>query len=805
MRHPRRRFEASSVPEPPTEAPWNAARCERTLRQLTNFLDQLRDWHEDFRAAQAADSIDDSAAARSEQESGPGSWLNLAQKQSKRKTKTYGTRRQRKCPERATAQRNEREQPIDSHPTGDFGTEQAREMARILLTPVTARTGGRDTPSYTQRAGPNTENEREMLRNEIHLLLRSRDCKHPQEWPEFTFSLAGRPEYPSDSYEVLASHCLTIFNSFLSATAKPSCPRQWEGSRPKGEQGAKSLFSMSQKAVAKSMLCKDNGFNRSGEDTAHDTDTALVTFQELEEHYGDVAVGWSPLRGITRDYGIQAICDCIASGTLRANVARELAIQAFMCPLLSDAGEAIVESMIDVQSMFEPSTPTESLFDCHAMPAFAALAEYNHGYSDIYRQEFRWRMLRRALEREYDPLSPVWFLKGSFLTQGFRRWADGRIEAGLLIRAVFHRSLGLASGDLSEQLRGTIRSGSQISVSQMIKPFGIDTKVLSGMLSAIFNMLVGHTPQSRGHILQDMCVPVMQLLEIQDTANISLEHQKLMAHILFATVCVGLANHTEVDSRRARSLEAFVVGSQFRKQLTNSLTGLLVDLGRNYAAVPYRHRNLSAFKTLVDNLAAHPTDQNPVLALFLANIAAHAAMDFSWFVEGQEHVEWASEVQERLVSRLREQDVVPATPSMAEHVSGYRWDDALEEWIAKTPATLHHNKFPVISERAVSTDFETADPSDTPMPRRRTKHSLEQMIITHGASNIFPKKQRMSSLDAYEVCRDGDFEYRKLKRKSPSTTVGDRQTSSGPIAKQVRCYGKMAVGEESEDELSILA
>ena len=742
---------------------------------MTSFLSRLDKWHKEFNAAQLDE--DEEGAKQPHNNDvrteaietcegrlrGPkeNAWLSSRRDSTQKTTrKQYGPRR-KNIPETPTV-------------TATNATMVTPSSPDLYPTPKSSQGPEDYTFGYSPRAAHvarrsgSTREQCPESRLAIH-------CRHRDRFPQFSFDLSQRVCYRPNSYESTVLDAEAILTGFLAATAESEGPRRWAGTPPKSERGAKSLMALCQKQMAENMVQEQKENDELSDGYDGQVDVVGMMLQDLEDHYGNAKTGWAPLRGITRACGMTLVCRSIRTGALRLNAARELAIQAFTSPLLADFGEAITKVMIEVQPVTSPSTNREDLFCCHGMPGLMALSHYHHGSRDTWRKEFKKRMLLEAFGRQQDGLSLEWLScqNRPHLAQAIKLTRrKSQLAAGEMIEVIYSRALGLPEGEdishlrfhkrretttkdqpprnlqressaISARLHDTLRTGiaGLVSLGQM------DGGVVSRML------------------LDRMCRKIQLHLELLGPTALSDSQQVIASELLFGNICCSLIVESGAPDWILATFERVLEESLWRPRIISALVSMLLG-GVSSGREGHGSLDLKAFQNLVQQLIGLATRSCKQSSLFMATVAVDAALELARSRCLSRLLDWASNMQQVYTTALQNQAATPLTPSMGQNGRGYRWDDVLEEWIAKTPATALHKRTQLDTAATTVASLTVHDES------RSTQSSDE-------GDESEPRKKRRRPRQDLERYRDGDFEYSKPKR----TRVSNAQRWSGRCSK----------------------
>lgn len=777
-------------PKSSVELPWTASRCNRTLRQLSAFVSRLDKWHKEFKLRsdpQRHDhlnhEIKDSTIST---ETEVVTWLACpSTKNSKKKIKQYGSRK--KIIPQTPGHQVCRKVGLSSNQGHD-----------ILSSPCQF-----ETPQI-RTLDPELSRDRiEAIncRSHLHPVVQTQNrkfglhCRHKKEFPNFSFDQVHQTACRPGSYEKLVSDADTIIKSFFCATSDS------EAALPAGtpnRKGAKNLFEMCQRKTAKIMIDEqlENDTVTNGYDGK--IDVVGTTLQGLEEVFGNSDIGWKPLRTITRSYGINLLCQCISSGQIRLEVAQQLAKVSLQTTALSDFGEAAVEAMVELQITTAPSNSREDIFSCYMMPAFAAMASFPGDPHDSHGEELRNRTLQQAFSKNTNSPSLEWLLtidgnchyveKLVNSIQDNCQMSASRLVETIYVSAMeFHKVEGFAT---------SVREGHCI-----LNIFNVDSNAINhwskklekalqrGILRLIVVSIRYRNARSQ-RILDRLSQKSELFVELYGIENLSTQRQHLAMELIFANICSKVMCNQSISDNSFKTLQRLLQYAESPTRRLNELSCMLSNLARGY------NLQTSTIALLTKNLASLqgvPGD----LKLLLVSICVDASLEVSRKTRHPDHLTWASGLQQGLMEMLRSQSTSCGNSSLQTIAQGYRWNDVLEEWIAKTPAKKEFSS--MVNGKALTCEVSAASTS------------VEHQIVLSRAGSVVPKpemkreglQKRKSRTDDFEEIWDGDFKYKRMRKclqRSDSVEPLSKEQSS----KRNSIRRSIALNEESEDELSIV-
>lgn len=784
----------------PRSAPWTAARCNRTLRQLTKFLTKLEKWHKDFnkRHAESAQSRHHDSARRplsvkQRRKSAPKSfsyeydpeWVSQSDAQPRKRQKQYKRKHHRDQPESKTllerAVRLPKTPHVVKHQPGTI--------------PI-------DTPLI---AGTIQSGEDDSFRCKEH--RRQRTCRRNIFKQKVVLDLGDERDY-----DAIVQALPNILETFLDTTQDYIAE----------QSGARSLLAMCQRKMPDCIVEEQTFYDALQDDDSEEFQVAPQLFSELEDLYS-TGTGWKPLRNLVRSYGLRLLCDAIKTGHLSLDTAAstirqtgdlghldacECFSEAFLHAAVSNAevhGWRV--SLLRWQQTIDDWLRKDDLFgpiECRNMMICKILA------------------IRRTLDNQQNRLLlPLLSFNTDIVRYSIASLTGG--GSATAIGASFLYDFLLQSMNIYYQ-------GSRSEVHSLRLSIAGEAALSPKQSDTFQNHL--HVANLESSILSDH----EDLQQIQATA-------KSIITILTSTILIRQRENVSDDTVLCSTLDlikSLIIRIQQQQFLldsslppSNSTTSFYILLAtillRNHFRDPINpdslffetnsHDTFSANPTLLDLSTAFildiahccgrvsRTDGYPFLQhiisqltsfiqpsppsspsslktnLMLHTIAAEAAASFAQRHDRPSYYKWATEIQ-RAFSAMTKQlcpDGEPQTPTlaMARNRKPYRWDESIEEWIAETPFLARERRSP------------SPSPPSPPLQQR--------------SKNVLGLKRNLNVSVAEEHSDDDNV---VGEENMPRNRNWKRKRHSAPHSQSQRRVGyhqEGLAGEgESEDELSIL-
>lgn len=616
----------------------------------------------------------------------------------------------------------------------------------------------------------------------------------------------------------------TIIPTFLMATVDPGSRTHlseagpMEGEYP--ERGAKSLLHMCLAKLSQSLVEEQEQLDAKKD--GHDGQTNIIgsQLQELEDYFGDSQTGWPPLRNVTRACGVSLVTQLIRKGAIPEDTAIELALRWPGQPAFGDFRDAIEDALVE-----------RGLHAVETHPRFHSLPDMDQLISAPDEQAHLRMLWQNHLSVSY----ALRFLRlrndGPTLISSVLRWrhlstaimacrftgSSQPTRASELLESVYCGALSSHQLEDWDYLR-TLKLHAQDKASKRLsrmKGANLDAPTWNRLKMALYLMIscaFGADSGNLPDLLERISKRSQILLDLDRSSALSQEQRCLIAQTFFANLCQRIMNGR--DAHGGLLLESFEV-------LLDSLDSWLIVSRHLVGAILSMALGWRSFQHLIEQLLSIANGGDGRLHLLLGQVCAGSAMDYA--AERQDNPDvplWASKVLESSQARMRITAVGIDTPAARDTCMAYRWDETMEEWVAKTPATL----MVIGSQRPGTAIGEASRPTEKVTKsngqqehqpcRRHHRTSPGRQVPTTDATpskstNHFlgPPKRKRGPED-FEVYTDGDFEYKKSRRKMlPHERRWTMAEPKCAMASSRAHRPETRTGEdccESEDELSLL-
>ncbi|EXJ85517.1 hypothetical protein A1O1_05881 [Capronia coronata CBS 617.96] len=779
----------------PVPAPWTTSRCNRTLRQLTSFVHRLEKWHKAYLAAQEEDETEDGVPGSREKEPAGETqpdWLARNNGEKKQRLKrTYMMRG--KHPESlkpalqsSSASRSTTKTPkkrtIPAFPA-ESGVEilPARKASRTTCPrrrskePVPGRVGDYETTGNDTRA---------------------------PKWTPRTIHLAAE-------YERIIATTTSTVTTFLVATSDHARPAEWpevekEVTVERAERGARSLLDTCLHKLSKDMVEQQRQCDAHNDGFNGQFDAIGSQLEDLEDYFGDPKVGWPQLRSVTRACGVHMLANLVETGTLPEGVALDLVLRSYDNPVFSDIGPAILQALVNMHlHSCEPGARY------HDLPLYIEASAQRSGLEQVrQRMSIDWTLL--ALQRSHDSVAIVSrSIRLAHLMRLAMQWKVCHVchlspkDPSELLEAIYIGALSL--GQPVPDLYSKIRK--QNVVATVVPDVAREPNEHHPLSEHVWNRLhMGFTLLLTTAHGQGMVEGVdLKIERISKRAQILYELDQnfamteyqlyLVALFFFCNICLLMLNGRRPPENLLDSFESLLYSMEScAREAWRPLSAHFV------LALLAQNLGLEEFQSLVQRLLLLDCGGCKTLEVLLAVVSADAAMDYAAEHHDDDAIlKWASNVHKKSQAKMEKRVTEPRTPASKQMKVGYRWDEAIEEWIARTPATLAKLKkkdIETTTADAICTIAEDHCAENLKASTEGHRRALE-LIASDEKSVPGKRMKRKSAPSDLEVHWDGDFEYKKRPRRHVSFSTFANPPKHGPRHSHT-------TEEESEDELSLL-
>jgi len=503
--------------------------------------------------------------------------------------------------------------------------------------------------------------------------------------------------------------------------------------------GARSLFSVCLRRVP-DYIAAEQSWHESQDDD-DDVDVCSEVYNHLENMGSTSGEGWKPLREVVRAHGVAMLGDAIREGLIDHIVGRGLV---FLCihALAFDEAEDLLDSSISsLDVVSRPSSVYSKLFDSNATACLGTLDVFAsrsgcHG--------FQFRQLERLLRTRLLPIewvattefAPTWGRVVQSISHGDQDYSDA---AQLLITAVM-LACGLADRSASSSTqkdrltgckgkRGSIAEPAMPFTDRLTKTGDADAGLSSadaGLSSALNNTIsslmaimyaisitqrdktqeehlfkLPGSNKSACALLERLNLEILRKLDLtcrfssNDIISTIYRRRTVTVFLVLLLVAQEWQGYQPgfLEPRSSRILDniaALTILCEHNEPETASQVANVVLSVARCCAKASPGQEFDHLQKLTNRLASIASDKaisNEPRQLF-ACFALTTAKDYAQDTGNHWHIEWALEVEERV---MKDSHVSVRNFAKTPHKSdgdppeGYRWEEGICEWIARTP------------------------------------------------------------------------------------------------------------------------
>ena len=533
----------------------------------------------------------------------------------------------------------------------------------------------------------------------------------------------------SPSHWMLINGLYDGLHALLKATSRSS---------PSTTNGPRSLFATCLRRVPEYIAAEQEWHDQENPDD--DLDMSSIVYSDLESFGASGVPGWKPLREVVRSHGITMLGEAIREGLVKQDIARGLIVLCLQSSAFDEA-QHLVECTIAVAGKIRnPSAGRVKLFEVEESACLSTLDLFARRTGRFYVQ---FRYLAASLNSGCLPIE--WISTSDFVTCWKRvifsisREDDHAGDANHLLRTAISLSYESMRATVSSRIHdvrlkphaddNTLDLESQKAVNSSRPMFGSQSSLscehdsaplhsqksldanISGLLIFLCSTIlqppaalssISKGPSTGSSIaLRYLAIDAQQAFELtqqEKTTTRSTFNAERATLLLLADALIGLPPRSYDTDLTHAKLAGINVGA-----ITDSKSAV-EDIYSPFlcAVVQCCERGspggaFECLRGLVHDLVEVSTsrDTESGTRKLCGRIAVNTALEFSEGTGQAKHLEWALDVEDnvdgyhsKLMSRTPGR-----TPARVANKSanGYRWEEGLCEWIAKTPALLVKN------------------------------------------------------------------------------------------------------------------
>ena len=499
--------------------------------------------------------------------------------------------------------------------------------------------------------------------------------------------------------------------------------------------GGGSLFSTCLRTIP--LYIKEEEMLAKIDDPANDDDIASAVYNDLEEFSSMTGAGWSPLKDVVRAHGIVMISEAIEEGAIGLNDARQLSSLCLTAAAFDEA-QLILESTIKSRiAAAGPASRRADLSEYEAQVLSDSVSKFashtgRHGF--LYRQTATmlesgvlpldwisnqcmiscWNGVIRSITQEDAHVRSATVLLQSSLSQWYKgagtiplpevhdlrlRICKSSHRPGLRPVASIRTSKATATelnfSHIVDSKYDNADSGLCSTVSSILTVFSAISLLKNSDLSSNLDGALGTSSMT----MNDLGVKVCQALELatynvnsRHASNLVLERLRLC---LMAAGMVRMTHNGFIEKRCPPDFEYFTSLAELPNSgKTFSSAGSFLCAVARCCATARSDDVFGFIQAMVDNLTifskSGPSDK--ATRRLFGQIALAAAFEFAESTSQPDHLNWAMKVELAVSGTVNtpSQPSVEKTPArgIKQSRNGYRWEEGICEWIAKTPALV---------------------------------------------------------------------------------------------------------------------
>ncbi|CAI7655907.1 unnamed protein product [Penicillium manginii] len=518
----------------------------------------------------------------------------------------------------------------------------------------------------------------------------------------------------------IANNLDRVLQNFLCNTRLHKGPPNEVKKKP--ERGARSLMSMVARRLPEFLAKEQELQNEMAED--RDDDMSGAYFTELESFYAPHGRGWRPLREAVRAQGIYLVSRMISN---------KWVTDAISCALIEkcryhepDACEALLTTFLSTCTTYPFPLALKAPIDCSGpgdpMRLLRKYASYGPAHRSYIFDELT-KLLKQGIVPPQWMSTKLWTSWMTRATISFSKEDNDCSSASRLIEAVLVASSDVQPAACSTQAtislsdKGRVTTTRASSIGQAGRPNMVSScpvsveDAFSNHITSLLSALCGiHISRSRalddwaeadgtkaGHIVNRTCYMVQRDME----QNPLHKATAVTSHQLFRRGCIIMAdcllycndaileNDDEFMIPPASSIEGLCEYLSSRPDSAKELAFLVQQTFRCFGGAfesddPNMGRDVRRMVSRMPHLG-----KLPCLSALLGQVAVETAMRFAEATGDPNDHLWAIEIQETVIALHNGKKPSPDTTEQLEvqvQSRGYRWEESIGEWVARTPA-----------------------------------------------------------------------------------------------------------------------
>ena len=608
------------------------------------------------------------------------------------------------------------------------------------------------------------------------------------------------------------------------------------------ESGARTLFSTCLRKIPQHIT--EEQLLSTAEDPETDKDVASAVYSDLEALACSPTSGWKPLRVVVRAHGVSILGNAFREGLLSPSIGHGL-ITICLHYRAFDEAQHLVECIISSMKPLRRSQLTDQRLFARECSVELSTLQYFVTASGRFR--FLYQQLATILDRGLLPLewisTPGMVGCWNGVIRSITQEDEHSRAATILLQTVISMTYNERNSILNDRIHQTRLQVHGISnvydpnSPQSIKSIPSQSllssqpqalapgKALSGVISDVLTVLCAvsllrrsTSPASNPSrtlnliVVQDIGLRAHQILTIRQLdADPSPNAITCMEHLYLPFLAAVLAEDVVAQSEAtAFSRGSSPLDAMAQLDCSKTVASSAASFVCAVAHCCQRATSTDLFdymQGIIQPLADISTSPNVEKAtrILCGRIAVAAAFEYSEETNHPKHLDWALDLEQTTTgttvdTTYRTPNKTPARRPLTSK-SGYRWEEGICEWVAKTPATFWSKPKTIYCASALLSDNEP-DGNCPPPTVCQSKQSLLSLLHTSPCSSgKVPGTGRVSGSGRGHV---SDGSYFKSPQAIGSSSQVDQLTK--PFNETCMVYKDrnplMTADDETEDELS---
>ena len=581
--------------------------------------------------------------------------------------------------------------------------------------------------------------------------------------------------------------------------------RATEKAGPGADLGVRSLFSTCLRKVP-SYIAEEKLLSTT-ENPESDIDVASHVYSDLEALGSSPSVGWKPLREVVRAHGVSMLGDSLKERLLSPSLARGLIITCLQYHAYDEAQhlvECVVNSMKPLrQSQTIPKRPfaRDCSVELNTLKYFVTASGRFHF---LYRQlailftngilplEWIsspgmvdcWNGIIWSTTQEDEHTKAAVGLLQTIISMDYGELCqtrDNRVhDIRLLVRGASGTSVCEAAGSITS-ISSKPQPSSKLELNELGKA---PSSVILNVLTVLCAVGLLRPSTATGSISpKALSLTVMQDLAL--TAHRAVAVKEYHAHsgqniepcaehiglLFLASELVEATAYTSDKSlARTKSVSVDIIS---RLGCSGSLPSSAASFLGAVARCCARATSTEAFdylQSIVQQLQSVSTSQifGSATRTLYSKIALATAFEYSEETNQPKHLDWALDLEQIIAgtdveTTYRTPGKTPARKPLKSK-SGYRWEEGICEWVAKTPATLWPKPECIDHASSISSDSESDSNTTTPSISPSKQSVLALLRVppeSPGNQNIKPNPDSKPNKGSSHLTKYSRYRFQK--------------------------------------------